>query len=151
MFSLVLKRKRNGSRPAFELIMTAPEVKSPYSTEGIPRITSMDSILSVEIARTSTPPAGEDVPPKAVPAPVIAGLTVCRLALLETGAPSRIIRVPKLFILAASSSPSVTPGMPEAFSEIIRRFNWEAYPRFGLVANPPGNNCITSPRLVACI
>ena len=52
-----------GSLPALVLMITAPEVRSPYCAEGIPRITSTLSILSVEMPRKSTPAAGVDPTP----------------------------------------------------------------------------------------
>ena len=95
---------RSGSRPAFVLIITAPEVRSPYSTEGIPRTICIDSIFSVEILRTSVPPAGEAPPANeagvSVPLNTV-GFIADKLALFEMGAPSRIIAVPIAFIGAS--------------------------------------------------
>ena len=41
--------------PLLRLIFTSPEVRSPYSAEGMPRTISTLSMSSVEIARISTP------------------------------------------------------------------------------------------------
>ena len=73
-------------------MITAPDVRSPYSTEGIPLITSTDSILSVEIVLISAP---EPVLPIS---PFMADARSCRLALFESGEPSTRTAVPKLFI-----------------------------------------------------
>ena len=89
-FLFVFAFTRKGSRPALELMITAPEVKSPYSTEGIPRMTSTDSMLSVEMLRISKPPAGDAPPPigDTYPSPRAVAFMDCKLALLDKGAPS---------------------------------------------------------------
>ena len=50
-----LKRAVQSFPPDFRLILTKPEVRSPYSTEGMPRMISTCSIWSVEMLRMSTP------------------------------------------------------------------------------------------------
>ncbi|MPN13871.1 hypothetical protein SDC9_161197 [bioreactor metagenome] len=73
MLGSVLNRTVSGSFPALDFMITAPEVRSPYSTEGIPRITSMDSMLSVEIVLISKPELGDEPPAAAPPPPLIVG------------------------------------------------------------------------------
>ena len=46
-----------GVCPTFDFTMTAPEVRSPYSADGMPRITSTDSTLSKEMVLVSIPAA----------------------------------------------------------------------------------------------
>ena len=60
-------------------------------------MTSTDSMFSVEILRTSTPPLGAAPPANDSDPPATVGLRACKLALLEIGAPSFIIAVPKAF------------------------------------------------------
>ena len=133
-FGLALAVMRRGSRPALEFIITAPDVRSPCSTEGMPRITSIDSILSVETVRMSIPVVAETPPPVAVVLPAMVGFMVDRLALLDSGAPSRIIAVPSEFI-------EPEPRMLAVLAAL----------RFGSVDNCPGNSDMTSLRLVACM
>ena len=45
-----------GVRPLRVLILTIPELRSPYSAEGTPVITSMDSMFSTATLRVSVPP-----------------------------------------------------------------------------------------------
>nr|WP_286922870.1 hypothetical protein [Proteiniphilum sp. UBA5375] len=82
-------------------------MRSPCSTEGMPRITSTDSMLSVEMERMSRPELGDEPPPIEPPPPLMAGESVCRLALFDRGAPSITMAVPMLFILAASAGTGI--------------------------------------------
>ena len=120
-----------GVYPVFVFISTAPEVRSPKVTDGIPRMTSTDSIWSVAICRRSMPE------PTAVLklSPDLEVEKVCMLASLETGAPSTIIAAP---IALLSSCP---------ISRIEIRC---ADLRSGLAEILPGISCITSARLVGC-
>ena len=89
-----------GVAPDFVLMTTTPEVRFPYSAEGMPRITSTDSILSGEMERKSVPRplvvwsfiefifCDELAPEAAVE-------NACMLASFDTGAPSMMIAVPK--------------------------------------------------------
>ena len=112
---------------------------SPYCTEAIPLMTSTDSTLSVDMLRTSTPVAGEAPPPvmllevDRLPA-FIAGDSACRLALLDRGAPSTIIAVPRLFMSKAS------PLSPEPLNV---RFCTPLMLEFDI--DTPGRSDITSP------
>ncbi|RLZ12258.1 hypothetical protein EAH69_01700 [Faecalibacter macacae] len=71
----------------------APEYKSPYSTDGIPRITSTLSILSAFIWRKSAPPP-LDVENEAF-VPAVAEFVTCKLALFYNDVPLTITEVPK--------------------------------------------------------
>ena len=95
-FAFTLTRK--GSRPAFVCSIIAPEVRSLYSTEGMPLIISTDSMLSVDTSRVSMPALAEAPPAIEVTAPFNDGLSALRLALFDKGAPSWIMAVPKEFI-----------------------------------------------------
>ena len=108
MFGLVLTRMVSGDFPAFDFTSTAPDVRSPYSAEGMPLMTSMDSILSVESVLTSVPLAGVPERLESSAFPFTTGLSVWRFALLETGAPSTMTEVPRLFITEAEFG--VSPG-----------------------------------------
>ena len=116
--------------------MTAPDVRSPYCTDGMPLITSIDSMLSVEMERTSTPEFGTepalnvDVPAIVVEVPFMAELMPSMLALLDTGEPSMIMAVPRLFM-----------SLPAA----VRRLRLCALDRLGFEMLTPGSNCMTSP------
>ena len=45
-----------GVRPFLVLILTIPELRSPYSADGTPVMTSMDSMFSTATLRVSVPP-----------------------------------------------------------------------------------------------
>lgn len=62
-------RASHGGAPAFRWILITPLVSSPYSTEGIPRITSTLSMKSVDSIRISSPFA------RAVPVVIVIALT----------------------------------------------------------------------------
>ena len=57
-----LKRASNSLPPCLRSILTSPLVRSPYSTEGMPRTISTDFMLSVDIERISTPAPTNDDP-----------------------------------------------------------------------------------------
>ena len=117
-------------------MMTAPDVRSPYWTDGIPLMTSMDSMLSVEIERTSTPELGTEpalnveLPAMVVAVPFMAVVIPSMFALLDTGDPSMMMAVPRLFM-----------SLPEA----VRRLRLWALDRLGFDKLAPGSSCITSP------
>ena len=87
-----------GVTPDFVLMITAPDVKFPYSTEGIPRITSTDSILSGEIVRKSVPCPLVDCELIKL-APDLAVDKVCKFASLDNGAPFTTTAVPNALLL----------------------------------------------------
>jgi len=80
----------NGSRPALDFISTArPDVRSPCSTEGIPRITSTDSIvIGGDGTHVKSRVGRRATTHYALPRRWMAGDRVCRLALFERGVPS---------------------------------------------------------------
>ena len=86
-----LRRASRAFPPRFRSIFTSPLVKSPYSTEGIPRTISTLSISSVEIVRMSTPSFTFSL---AVASVSHAPFNRCILAFVLIGAPSTTKLVP---------------------------------------------------------
>ena len=118
--------------------MTTPEVRLPYSTDGMPRITSIDSTLSGDTERRSTPfPA---VVWSLMPfcdwfeaLPASDGERACRLPSFESGAPSTITAAPKALL---------------ALEPISRMAAWPTPFRLGLTDRLPGSNWNMSPMLM---
>ncbi len=124
-----------GSLPAFELMITAPDVRSPYSAEGIPLITSTLSTLSKDTFLRSIPPLILATPEGSVVAPLAVDDSLCRFALLDRGEPSIIMAVPRLFMLPPDKDLIVT-----VFALL----------KLGFSMLTPGSNCITSLMVLAC-
>ena len=110
-----------GVLPFLVDIFTIPEPTSPYSTEGIPEITSIDSTLLVDKLLVVTPFVSE------------------KLALLESLAPSTSTAVPneglpasfaepvlmeKRFLSVKSGFPVVPPGRSPEISETFNICTW---------------------------
>ena len=85
-------------------------------------MTSTDSMLSVDNCRTSMPPVGDDTP-------FMAAVMPSMLALLDMGAPSTMMAVPRLFM-------SLPPTE--------RRVMLWAELRSGLVMEAPGSSAMMS-------
>ena len=85
MPGIIFPRTFSGERPVLLLIIIAPEERSPYLAEGMPLMTSIDSILSVAMLLRSIPrPAVLKVPAYSF-----------MLALFDIGMPSTIMAPPK--------------------------------------------------------
>ena len=91
-----LMRASTGVAFCFCLIMTTPLVRSLYSTEGIPRMISTLSMLSVEMLRMSTPAFTALYASNVVLGSVS---NRCILASVLMGAPSMMNLVPKEEVL----------------------------------------------------
>ena len=74
-----------------------PLVRLPYSTDGIPLITSTLSMSSVLMVRISTPELA--IPFTPVDAVAAAPFVYCMSASVFMGAPSTKKRVPKAFVM----------------------------------------------------
>ena len=122
-------------------MFTTPLVRFPYSTDGIPRITSMLSMSSVLMVRISTPRLVISIPSN--PSFCI----YCMLASVFIGAPSTTNRVPselveycELFVFC-----------PLEPSEPVSRRDMELpWVSDGVCEMPPGRSSIRSPMLVGC-
>ena len=139
-FGSVWNLASQGVCPALVLTTTTPDVRLPYSTEGIPRITSIDSIFPALTVRRSTPlPAVvcSLIPSLCMPelAPNLLGDTTCRFDSLLKGVPSTTTKVPKA--LLSSSSISRMCACPRLF-------------KFGFSIRLPGTSCNKSFRLLGC-
>ncbi len=125
------RRTCQGATPDRVFTITAPEVRSPYTAEGIPRITSTDSILSVAICRASRPEPAVDSPA----VPMVDVFRTCRLASLDRVTPSMMTAVPNAFALL------------DPISLIV---NWFTRFKPGFSVRFPGISCIISLRLDGC-
>ena len=146
MFGLVLNLIMSGDLPALDFTSTAPDVRSPYSADGMPLMTSMDSMLSVESDLTSMPRAGVPERLSSPELPLTTGLSVWRLALLDIGAPSTMTAVPRLFITDAELA--VSPG---TIGRAVRMVMDCELDRSGFVIATPGSNAMASANELVCM
>ncbi len=141
-FGSTLTKTSHGVAPALVFIITAPDVRFPYSTEGIPRTTSIDSILSGEIWRKSTPR------PDVVWSFIV---FVCTDELL----PERAVENTCIFASFDNGEPSTTTAVPSELFEfspasISRIEACPAFVRSGFLVTAPGKSCSMSSTLLAC-
>ena len=89
---LILALACQGVTPTFECTTTSPLVRSPYSAEGIPRMTSTSLMLSADTCRRSVPAndVAENEPWLTLP-------------LFDMGMPSTTIELPKALVLLFTS------------------------------------------------
>ena len=121
--------------PRLRSIFTSPLVKSPYSTEGIPRTTSTLSMSSVDIDRISTPEFTKLRPSVDVSH---APFTVWQLALVLMGAPSIINDTPNDDVLYELAVP--VSRMRMVLGELST----------GSCERPPGRSSSKSVKLDGC-
>ena len=121
---MILAFACQGVTPTLEWTTTRPEVRSPYSADGMPRMTSTSSMLSADTCRRS-------VPAKAVPEKV-PWLTS---PLFDIGTPSTTMLVPKAMVELFCSVRSCRPC---------------CWVRSGRSMSCPGMSCMTSASDVAC-
>ena len=126
-----LKRAVRGEALDFRLMFTSPPVRLPYSTEGIPRMISTLSMLSVGRVRMSTPFETDSLSAWLVPC------RYCRLASVFIAMPSTTNPTPNEAIASL-----VLPA-----SRILIRL---ALPILGSTDFPPGSSSSRSVKLVGC-
>ena len=120
----------------------APDVRLPYSTEGIPRIISIDSTLSGDMVRRSSPIPVDDCPERSL-MPLRAVLEVISVASFDRGAPSRTIAAPMelfssfLILLLSMEPTSLMLACPMSFTLVL----W---------VTEPGVSCSMSSMLLGC-
>ena len=114
----------HGVTPTLEWTTTRPLVRSPYSAEGIPRITSTLSMLSAAIWRKSVPVKAVDENCPCVNNP-----------LLEIGTPSTTMLEPKALVLLLRS---------------VRSCRLDFWVMSTLPISLPGMSCMISANDEAC-